>query len=73
MFIPRTDLPTYLQEHYGIEKTLRQLDYWRCNNRGPTYHHIEGGIYYTPEDIEAWISASRVEVFSPDDKTAPRC
>lgn len=59
--IPRNDLPTYLQEHYGIEKTLRQLDYWRRNGRGPAYHQIEGGIYYLADDVERWIIASRVD------------
>jgi len=56
--LSRKKATQYLREEHGLEIGAHGLDRHAVRGTGPAYSLFRKTSYYTPEDLDRWISAS---------------
>src|SRR5262245_58844586 len=52
----RQQASRYLLETYGVHCALATLAQYACRGGGPTFQYIERVPYYTPANLDKWIT-----------------
>jgi hypothetical protein len=57
-----SDLPSLLRENAVAEilnVSVRTVQTWRLNGRGPAFIRVAGAVRYSPQDLESFVDNGR--------------